>query len=85
MEALWIDSKSDGFPGDFTMPRVTVDFSPEANAAISEIAEGLGTTKSEALRKALGLMKFIVEERKKGTKLILDGPDPTDRREIIQL
>jgi hypothetical protein len=65
--------------------RVTVDFSNEAYEAVEAISKKLSTSKSEALRKALGLMRFVLEEKKKGAKLILEGPERGERREIIQL
>lgn len=67
------------------MPRVTVDFSPEAFEAVDTISKGLSTSKAEALRKALGLMRFILQEKNKGAKLILEGPERGERREIIQV
>jgi hypothetical protein len=68
-----------------TKTRVTVDFSPEAFAALDELSKSLNTSKAEALRKALGLLRFAAEERRKGAKLIIEGPDRGQRREIIQL
>jgi hypothetical protein len=65
--------------------RVTVDFSPEAYAALEEISRTLGASKAEALRKALGLMRFVLQETRKGAKLILEGPNQRERREIVQL
>ncbi len=65
--------------------RVTVDFSPEAYKAIEEISKTLSTSKSEALRKALGLLRFVLEEKNKGAKLVIEGPKRGERREIIQL
>ncbi len=67
-----------------TKTRVTVDFSPEAYKAIEEISRDLSTSKSEALRKALGLMRFVLDEKRKGAKLIIEGKRG-ERREIIQL
>ena len=68
-----------------THHRVTVDFSPEAFEAVDTISKKLSTSKSEALRKALGLMRFVLEEKRKGAKLIIEGPTHGERREIIQL
>lgn len=67
------------------MPRVTVDFSDEAYKAIDEIAQALSTTKSEALRKSLGLMHFVLEERKRGAKLLIEDPKENVKKEIVQL
>jgi len=63
--------------------RVTVDFSPEAYRAVEEISKALSTSKSEALRKALGLMRFVLEEKTKGAKLVMEGPKRGERREIL--
>jgi hypothetical protein len=65
--------------------RVTVDFTPEAYAALTEISKALSTSKAEALRKSLGLMRFVLEEtQRKHAKLILEGPKRGERREIVQ-
>ena len=67
------------------MPRVTVDFSNEAFEAVDDISHSLSTSKSEALRKALGLFRFVLQEKKRGAKLIIEGPERGERREIVQL
>lgn len=67
------------------MKRVTVDFADEAYMNLDEIAKDLSTTKAEALRKALGLLKFALEEKKRGSKLIFENEKENLRREIIQL
>ncbi len=67
------------------MPRLTVDFSEDAFKAIEEIADALSTTKSEALRKALALMRFTVQERKKGSRLVIEDPEGSTKKEIVQL
>ena len=51
--------------------RVTADFSPQAYEELEEIAKQLGTTKVEAIRKALGLLKYIGEEKRKGASIIV--------------
>jgi hypothetical protein len=56
--------------------RVTVDFSPEAYSALEEISKTLSTSEAEALRKALGLMRFALEE---SAKLIIERAKP-DRK-----
>lgn len=67
------------------MPRVTVDFSEDAYKAVEEIAIELATTKSQALRKALGLLHFVLEEKKKGGKLFIEIPKENIRKEVVQL
>ena len=67
------------------MPRLTVDFSKDAFEAIEEIANDLSTTKSEALRKAIALLRYTVRAQKKGSKLIIEDPKENVKREIVQL
>ena len=67
------------------MPRVTVDFSDDAFKAMEDIAKELSTTKSEALRKALTLMRYAVQEKKKGSKLIVENDNEAVKKEIVQL
>ena len=51
--------------------RVTADFSPQAYEELEEMAAQLGTSKVETIRKALGLLKYIGEEKKKGASIIV--------------
>ena len=85
--ALFVDLYSLGEPyGNAHPPSChSSDFSPEAFEAVDTISKKLSTSKSEALRKALGLMRFVLEEKRKGAKLIIEGPTHGERREIIQL
>lgn len=67
------------------MKRVTVDFSDEAYEALNEIAKSLSTTKAEALRKALGLMRFALKEKERGGRLIFENEKENIKRELVQL
>jgi hypothetical protein len=64
---------------------VTVDFSSEAYQTMEEISKELGTTKVEVLRKALGLLHFVLEERRSGGKLIIENPKENLKKEIVSL
>jgi len=63
--------------------RVTVDFSEDAYAALEQLSNSLDTTKAETLRRALGLMRFVVEETKGGAIFILENPKTKDRKQIV--
>ena len=67
------------------MPRLTIDFSDDAFKAIEEIAGELSTTKSEALRKSLTLLRYVVQEKKKGSRLMVENPNESVKKEIVQL
>jgi predicted transcriptional regulator len=53
-----------------TMKRFTLDLTSTAASELDKLAEDLGVTKSELMRRALGLMKVAVRETKDGTKKV---------------
>ena len=53
--------------------RVTVDFSQEAYQVLSRLSLMLDCTKAEVLRKALGLLDYVVKEQRKGSKVCVHG------------
>jgi len=65
--------------------RITADFSPEAYEVLSNVARKLRTTKADTLRRALGLINFILREQSNGWKIILENKEGTERKEIITL
>jgi len=64
--------------------RVTVDFSEEAYITLEQLSNDLKTSKAEILRRALGLIRFVVEESDKGANFILENPETKDRKQIIR-
>ncbi|MDL1892984.1 hypothetical protein FBQ87_08850 [Sphingobacteriales bacterium CHB3] len=65
--------------------RVTADFDAEAYKALNEVAELLGTTKADAIRRALGLSRYVLKQKHNGKKLILEDEDGKDKVEIVTL
>jgi predicted transcriptional regulator len=49
--------------------KLTLELSEDVNNTLEEIAEENSTTKSDVLRKAIGLMKVATSEKKKGREL----------------
>jgi len=49
--------------------KLTLELSEDVNNALEEIAEESGTTKSDVLRKAIGLIRAANSEKKKGHEL----------------
>lgn len=66
-----------------TTHRVTVDFSDEAYKALGEIAEKLGTSKAEALRRSLALMRYVTTEGD-GQRLIIEDPKTGQRQQLVR-
>lgn len=46
-----------------TKIRLSLDITPEANVLIEDMAEVLGTSKAEVLRKAIAVMKVAVDAK----------------------
>ncbi len=44
--------------------RLSLDITPEANELIEKMAEDLGTSKAEVMRKAIAVMKVAVDAKK---------------------
>ncbi len=65
------------------MKRITADFSPEAYQVLTDTATQMSISKAEALRKALGLIFFVLRHQKDGWSLILEKGDK--RKEIVTL
>jgi hypothetical protein len=61
--------------------RITADFSPDAYETLERVAKNLDTTKADAIRRALGLIDYILAEQKQDWILVLEKDDR--RREII--
>jgi predicted transcriptional regulator len=64
--------------------KVTVNLSPEAVDALNEIADSRGVTLSEALRQAIASEKFLVDEVRKGSKILVERPDQGIREIVIR-
>lgn len=63
--------------------RLSFDVSEEANELIEKLAEAIGGTKSDVLRKAVSLMEIALEGKKRGLKLGLADKDETLKTEIV--
>ena len=68
------------------MSRFTIDFSPEAERELRDIQKALDVgSKADVIRKALSLVKYIVEERQNGGKLFIENEKEKVRKEVITL
>jgi predicted transcriptional regulator len=63
--------------------RITVDISPALYAKLDELAEKTHTTKSDVLRKAIGLMDVAMEAKEQGKKIGIAEKDQPLATEII--
>jgi hypothetical protein len=52
--------------------RINVNFSENAYAALTVLADEQGKTQADVLRDALGLEKWIHDERKMGNRILIE-------------
>jgi len=62
---------------------IQADFSPEAYDTLTRLSKQLNTTKADVLRRALGLMDFIVTESSGGWTVVLEKEEI--RKEITSV
>ena len=55
--------------------RLSLDVTADVNATLERLAEETGNTKSDILRKAIGLMMVAADAKKKGETLGVVGED----------
>jgi hypothetical protein len=68
------------------MARFTIDFSQHAEHELRDIQKALDvSTKAEVIRKALSLVKYVVEEQQKGGRLFIENEKDKVRKEIVTL
>jgi hypothetical protein len=65
--------------------RVTADFSPEAFEVLESVSRKLQTSKADALRRTLGLMNYLLQQKEEGWKIYLEHPRTKERKEIVTL
>lgn len=66
--------------------RLTIEVTPQLNRVIEHIADATGSTKSEAVRKAIVLMDVAVEAKEHGDRLfVAKSVPPGTSREIVGL
>ena len=68
------------------MSRFTIEFSEDLDQQIDMIARALNApTKADVIRKALGLLSYVVKERDEGSTLVLENKKANIRKEIVTL
>jgi hypothetical protein len=69
-----------------SMARFTIDFSPQAERELRDIQKALDAgTKADVIRKALSLVKYVVEERQHGGRIFVENEKEKVRKEIVTL
>lgn len=57
------------------MSKYTINLSPELEGVLNELATRQGVTKSAVIRRAVGLMKYLADERADGGRVVIETPE----------
>jgi predicted transcriptional regulator len=65
--------------------RLSLEVSPQMNDKLEELADKMGGTKSDVLRKAVALIEVAVRAKEEGRRFGIAAPDQTLATEIVGL
>ncbi len=68
---------------DTALVRLNVNLNKETAAALKEIAAKENISLTEAVRRAIAILKFVEEEQDRGRKIQTMDQDGKDKRELI--
>lgn len=63
--------------------RLNVNLNKETAAALKELAEKQNISLTEAVRRAIALLKFVDEEQASGRKIQTMDPEGKNKRELV--
>lgn len=65
--------------------KLTLRLSPEVKNVIEKLSKEFGgVTASEVIRRSLGTEQFLMEEQKKGTKILLEDSGKNQRQLVFR-
>ncbi len=65
------------------MPKLTLQFNDKLDAILSELAVKEGLPKTQVVRRAIALLRFVETEKEKGNKLAIADKDDRVLKEIV--
>lgn len=66
-----------------TVIRLSININLETAAALEECSRKYGVTKTEVIRRAVALLKFMEEEREQGRRVVTMDRRDKDWRELV--
>lgn len=63
--------------------KVSVNLSPDVVQALREVSSTAGVTITEAIRRAIGTEKFLMEEMRKGNRILIEDKKGGKMRQIV--
>jgi hypothetical protein len=68
------------------MPKFTIQFSKETDRDLERLTRVLGVhSKADVVRKAVNLLRVVLEERKGGGTLVVENKRDKTRKELIPI
>ena len=68
------------------MPKYTIQFSKRTDRDLERLAKSLGvSSKADVVRKAVNLLRYVLEEQKAGGKLIVENSRDKTKKELVQI
>ena len=68
------------------MPKYTIQFSKRTDRDLERLAKSLGvTSKADVVRKAVNLLRYVLEEQKAGGKLIVENSRDKTKKELVPI
>lgn len=68
------------------MPKYTIQFSKETDKGLERLTRILGVhSKADVVRKAVNLLRVVLEERKGGGTLVVENKRDRTRKELIPI
>lgn len=68
---------------DTALVRLNVNLNKETAAALKELAAKQNVSLTEAVRRAIAVLKFVEEEQGEGRKIQTMDPDGKNKRELV--
>jgi predicted transcriptional regulator len=65
------------------MSKLTVQMSDEMNDVLGELADSRGLAKTQVLRRAVALMKYLDDASNDGRELLLRNPETGEEQQLV--
>lgn len=65
------------------MPKLTVEFNDKMNSILDDLSQAEGIPKTQVIRRAIALLKYAEDERRKGHKLTIADENDRVIKEIV--
>ncbi len=68
------------------MPKYTIQFSKRTDRDLERLAKALGvSSKADVIRKAVNLLRYVLEEQKAGGKLVMENSRDKTKKELVPI